>query len=138
MPSRNLQARHVQAHRARAIRIHDALHTSPVLASLAAQWTMHAAFGEGALASLPSGDDNIAFGYHALNLLSTEKKLLVEFKTFAGLGAMVQSIDGLANDAAANKFWIYYVNGQSAQVGISSYVIKPNDLIEWKYEANQF
>lgn len=76
--------------------------------------------------------------YDAMLLLNQEKKLAVEFKTFAGMGAMVQAIDGVANDTRINKFWIYYINGQSAQVGVSYYIIKPNDLIEWKYENSQF
>lgn len=76
--------------------------------------------------------------YDAMLLLNQERKLAVEFKSFAGMGAMVQAIDGMANDTRANKFWIYYINGQAAQLGISYYIIKPNDLIEWKYEASWF
>lgn len=76
--------------------------------------------------------------YDAMEVLNQEKKLVVVFKTFAGMGAMVETIDGVANDTAANKFWLYYINGQSAQVGISSYVLQPKDVIEWKYEVSQF
>lgn len=76
--------------------------------------------------------------YDTLLLLNQEKRLAVEFKMFTGMGAMVQAIDDVANDTRANKFWLYYINGQSAQVGISFYTVKPDDLIEWKYEASQF
>jgi len=34
------------------------------------------------------------------------------------------------------KYWVYYINGEEAQTGISTYLIKPNDTIEWKYEES--
>ncbi|KKQ27271.1 MAG: hypothetical protein US42_C0011G0009 [Candidatus Magasanikbacteria bacterium GW2011_GWC2_37_14] len=52
---------------------------------------------------------------------------------YPGLGQFVDSINDLKNDRQNGKYWIYYLNGQPAQIGISNYLLKSNDLIEWKY-----
>ncbi|MBI5222729.1 MAG: DUF4430 domain-containing protein [Candidatus Magasanikbacteria bacterium] len=67
--------------------------------------------------------------------LQFEHQISFSGKDYPGMGMFVEEINGVKNDNQANKYWIYYINGQSAQVGISNYIIKPNDLIEWKYET---
>lgn len=57
---------------------------------------------------------------------------------YAGLGFFVDEINGVKNDASANKYWLYYINGENATVGISEYIVKPNDIIQWKYEISNF
>lgn len=59
-------------------------------------------------------------------------------KTFPGMGEFVEEINGLKNDTQAGKYWIYYVNGESAKLGISTQIVKPNDIITWKYENANF
>jgi len=59
-------------------------------------------------------------------------------KEYAGLGHFVESINGIKNNPQENKYWIYYINGQSAPVGISQYVLKKGDVIEWKFENSKF
>ncbi len=60
-------------------------------------------------------------------------KLNFQTKTFSGLGEFVEEIGGLKNDTQNGKYWIYYINGETAKLGISTQIVKPNDLIEWKY-----
>jgi hypothetical protein len=55
-------------------------------------------------------------------------------REFPGLGFFVEEINGLSQDKKAGMYWIYYINGQKAQVGISQYKLKENDVITWKYE----
>jgi hypothetical protein len=76
--------------------------------------------------------------YDALQKLTMEKKITISMKEFSGLGYFVEEINGTKNDNQAGQYWIYYINGQSAKVGISSYILKNNDLITWKYEAEKF
>jgi len=76
--------------------------------------------------------------YDALMKLQTDKKISVKMKEFSGLGYFVEEINGLKNDNQANKYWIYYINDQTAKIGISSYILKNNDLITWKYEDEKF
>ena len=49
------------------------------------------------------------------------------------LGAFIEEIYGIKNDVGANKYWMYKVNGQLANVGASGYKINNGDVIEWYY-----
>ena len=69
-----------------------------------------------------------------MNQLQSENQITFSGKDYPGMGMFVEEINGIKNNSQDNKYWIYYINGQSAQVGISNYTIKPNDVIEWKYE----
>lgn len=59
-------------------------------------------------------------------------------KASAGLGFFVEEINGVKNNPLKNKFWLYYVNGKTASVGISNYVLTAKDVISWRYESPQF
>jgi len=59
-------------------------------------------------------------------------------REYPGMGFFVEEINGLKNDNRAGIYWIYYINGQSAKIGISNYIIKSGDIIEWKYEKSTF
>lgn len=49
--------------------------------------------------------------------------------TWFSYGAMVNSINGEAGDAG--NYWLWFLNGDSAQVGIDSYILKPGDTVLW-------
>jgi hypothetical protein len=55
-------------------------------------------------------------------------------REFSGLGFFVEEINGLSQDRKAGMYWIYYINGEKALVGISQYKLKENDVITWNYE----
>ena len=76
--------------------------------------------------------------YYLMNNLKAAQILEFSAKEYEGMGALVEEINGIKNDIKANKFWFYYVNGRSANEGISSYILKNNDVIEWKYEISKF
>lgn len=59
-------------------------------------------------------------------------------KTFPGMGYFVEEINGIKNNNQTGMYWIYYVNGESAKLGISQQIVKPNDIITWKYETTNF
>lgn len=69
---------------------------------------------------------------------SSQKPFIFEAKEYPGMGMFVESINGIQNNPQKNLYWIYYVNGQSAKTGISNYIIKQKDKIEWKYENTNF
>ena len=54
---------------------------------------------------------------------------------FEGQGGFVTSINGISQDEAANKYWIYYINGEYAPVGASEYIVQDGDEILWKLES---
>jgi len=37
-------------------------------------------------------------------------------------------------DIKKNKYWIYYINSETASVGASDYVVAEGDVILWNYE----
>lgn len=68
--------------------------------------------------------------YDAMNLLKEEGKLTFEGKNYPALGFFVTSINSISAGGGKNLF--YYINGEEASVGISTYQIKEGDSIEWK------
>lgn len=72
-----------------------------------------------------------------LSVIST-KYFHFETKEYAGIGKFVQSINGLKEETRNKMYWIYYINGQTAQIGITDYIIQQGDVIEWKYEKSKF
>jgi len=72
--------------------------------------------------------------YEFMTKLQEEGKINFKEKTYLGMGKLIEEINGLKNDG--NKYWIYYVNGKEAQVGVSNYKIKAGDVVSWKYEGN--
>ncbi len=55
-------------------------------------------------------------------------------REFSGLGFYVEEINGLRENHGQGLAWIYYINGAKAPVGVSNYIVRTNDVIEWKYE----
>lgn len=69
-------------------------------------------------------------------MLASDQPFLYMGKKYADMGIMVQEINGIKNDIQNNKYWIYYINGASAKIGVSNYQLKANDLIEWKFTTS--
>jgi hypothetical protein len=69
--------------------------------------------------------------------LQANKQITVEFKNYSGLGYFVNTINGIQSDTLSGTHWIYYINGIKAQIGISQYTLKSNDIITWKYESQE-
>lgn len=63
-------------------------------------------------------NNNSGFSFHA--------------KEYTGLGYFVDEINGIKG--TSGKYWIYYINNRQASIGISAYVVKNGDVIEWKQE----
>jgi len=76
--------------------------------------------------------------YQAMQQLQTENKITFSGKNYAGMGFFVDTINKIENINKTNQYWIYYINGKSANVGISNYIINSKDIIEWKYEKSKF
>ncbi len=72
--------------------------------------------------------------YSVMKNLNDNGKVSIKFKNYSGLGHFVDGLDGVNSDTFRAKYWIYYINGAKAQIGISQYALKQNDIITWKYE----
>ena len=56
-----------------------------------------------------------------------------KYKENPGLGSFVTEINNIVG--SPGKYWIYYVNGNKASVGVSTYLLKEGDIINWNQEG---
>ncbi len=77
------------------------------------------------------GETNV---YDFMSKLQDEGKINFKEKTYTGMGKFIDELNGVRGDG--NKFWIYYVNGKKARIGVSNYKIKSGDVVSWKYEKD--
>ena len=70
--------------------------------------------------------------YNFMQRLKDEGQIVFTEKTFAGMGKLIDGLNGIKNNG--DKNWIYYVNGIKATVGVSNYQINPGDVVSWKFE----
>jgi len=65
-------------------------------------------------------------------LVGAKKSGQIEFsgKNYPGLGFLVTDIGTL--HSGDGKYLFYYINNKEASVGVSSYLLKDGDIIEWK------
>ena len=75
--------------------------------------------------------------YDLLVKAQEETEFRFSGKDFIGLGFFVEEINGKEQNPRAGKYWIYYINDQKAEVGISIYKLKSHDVISWKYEDEE-
>jgi len=64
---------------------------------------------------------------------SKESSFDFKYTEHTGLGIFINEING--KQGGRDGYWIYYVNGEEAGVGVSNYKIKNGDIISWKYES---
>ena len=70
--------------------------------------------------------------FDALNDAKNAGNIEFSGKNYPGLGFFVTNIGTL--HGGNGKHLIYYVNGNEATVGVSSYTLNDNDIVEWKLE----
>jgi len=71
--------------------------------------------------------------YDLMQRLREDKVISFSGREYSGMGFFVEEINGVKNDNLKGRYWIYYINGESAKLGVSNYIVQNNDLIEWKY-----
>ena len=69
--------------------------------------------------------------YDFMYNLRTKGEIDFKEKTYSGIGKFIEEINGIKN---GEKYWIYYVNGEKATIGVSNYKINEGDIVSWKYE----
>lgn len=72
--------------------------------------------------------------YDFMNKLRSEGKINFKEKNYVGMGKFILEINGIKN--SGDKNWIFYVNREKANVGVSNYKIMPGDVVSWNYEKN--
>lgn len=75
--------------------------------------------------------------YQLLVQLQDQHQIGFDTKPFGSLGVYVSALNGVSENPLGRKFWIYYINGAKAHVGVSQYQLKPHDVISWKLEDQE-
>ncbi|MFH1426096.1 MAG: DUF4430 domain-containing protein [Candidatus Kerfeldbacteria bacterium] len=83
-----------------------------------------------------TADINTGASVEQLMKNAKSKGFIYTASSFGGMGSYVKAINGLEEDLHAGMFWIYYVNGQKATVGISSKMLNKGDSVKWSYEKS--
>lgn len=73
--------------------------------------------------------------YDLLKKTAEKNNFEIKVKQY-DFGVFVEEIDGRKN--TNEKAWIYFLNSVSATTAADTYIVKPGDLIEWKYIKPQF
>ncbi len=55
------------------------------------------------------------------------------FEDFGSLGVFITGFNGV--QAEGNHFWEFFVNGQSSSVGVSAYIVRNGDVLEFRYSS---
>lgn len=70
-------------------------------------------------------------GWSAYDLLKSYNTVATKGE---GINTYITTIDNHRADEGDKEFWAFYVNGKQASVGAGSYILQPEDKIEWKIE----
>jgi hypothetical protein len=73
--------------------------------------------------------------FSLLNEFARQKAIILKTKAYS-FGTLVEAIGNRKN--TKEKAWIYFVNNVSGNVAADKYLLKPGDLVEWKYIAPKF
>ena len=68
----------------------------------------------------------------AMQALEAEEKLAFSGRDFAGLGFLVEEINGKQSDDG--YYWILRINGTLSEKGVSQAQVVSGDFVEWRYE----
>ncbi len=71
----------------------------------------------------------------AMKQIEKESSNLFSFKYIdnASLGSFITEING--EKGTPGKYWIYYINGELASVGVSNQILNEGDIINWSQEG---
>jgi type II secretory pathway pseudopilin PulG len=78
---------------------------------------------------------NVTFSSNVLDLLTECSKIgsfSVGKQTYIGMGTLIQSIDGVANENPG-RGWQYYVNGTYGQVACDKTTLNGGEVVAWKF-----
>jgi len=64
-----------------------------------------------------------------------EQSFEIEYDEYAGMGKFITSVNGISSDE--ENYWIFFVNDESADVGVDNYIVQQNDLIEMRFMTSE-
>ncbi|MDA1337435.1 MAG: DUF4430 domain-containing protein [bacterium] len=69
-------------------------------------------------------------------MVQAQEDSILSFKDseFSSIGFLIEEINGLHQNSRTGEYWIYYINGKMAKIGVSAYTLQKNDVISWRYK----
>ena len=68
---------------------------------------------------------------------SENTELQLSYKSYGEMGVLVESM-GNSRNGTDGKYWQYTVNGTAPMIGADIYILKAEDLVEWKFKQSEF
>lgn len=62
-------------------------------------------------------------------------EIMIENYEVVEENGFVESLEGFEQNPEEDMYWMYYVNGEAADVGMNDYVLQDNDEVEWRLEG---
>ena len=76
--------------------------------------------------------------FDALKLATEKEQLGLKYKDYGGtMGVFVEMIGKTKNSESGDKWWQFWVNNNYGKEGVSSYLLKQGDVVEWKLVNGQ-
>ena len=74
--------------------------------------------------------------FDALKELQLRGDITLDYKDYgADLGIFIEKINGVPSDGTTGSWWQYWVNGEYGNVGASTFILNPNDVVEWRFSG---
>ncbi len=83
--------------------------------------------------------ENMSFGSNVMDLMMECSKVgdfTVVRQAYVGMGTIIQSLDGVANENPG-RGWQYYVNGTYALIACDKTLLNGGEVIDWKFVTLQ-
>ncbi|HBT81540.1 TPA: hypothetical protein DEB04_02350 [Candidatus Giovannonibacteria bacterium] len=93
-------------------------------------------FGDGRTEAIEIEVDGTKNLFQVMKEVLTEQEIEFSYESYSGLGELITKIGDKKNGEGGN-YWQFWINGNYSMVGASSYIVKPADIIEWKFTDEQ-
>lgn len=87
-------------------------------------------YGDGKSDTFDYNFEGAKTAFDALEEMADQKSIKIESQKY-DFGVFIKSIAGYVN--SADKAWIFYINGNSADKAADKYELRHGDVVEWKY-----
>ena len=69
--------------------------------------------------------------YRVMEALQLRENFTIDVTYYVGMGAFIHTIDGVSGADDWSTYWGFYHDGETAQVGASSYLITNDTHLSW-------
>ena len=76
--------------------------------------------------------------FDILSILATQNDIEFTYEDYGeNMGVFITSISTIGTEDTPDHWWQYWVNNRYSKVGVSNYVVRPGDVIFFKFMSSQ-